>query len=204
MLLCPRQRIDLADPAIAYPMLASEKYDGFRCLAGIGKLWMRGGKAFPNQQLRERFADFVAFCDRKMIVFDGELYDPASTFPELQSMLQSRNAPLTDTLRFHAFDQFSWSEWWGDRSRRFQFRQQRLSALLAQADCPHVLAVPHVPVSDADHARRLFDAVTSQGGEGIMLRNPLATHKHGSATVRDNIIFRFKPAMAPERPASCS
>src|SRR6266705_1264474 len=85
----PNCMVDL--DALAYPLIASEKLNGFRMMVMGNVLLTKSGIPHANKRLTEHFADLLELS-REGWAFDCECYSPFLTFAELQSILQSRDA----------------------------------------------------------------------------------------------------------------
>jgi len=62
-MLAPNEKIDIS--TLKYPLLASYKLDGIRCIFKDGQMYSRALKQFPNIKLRERFAELAKLAKIK-------------------------------------------------------------------------------------------------------------------------------------------
>ena len=114
-MLCPNEEVDLDN--IKYPMFASYKLDGIRCIfhPELGMV-SRSLKPIQNKQLQERFKHILEWCIFQNEILDGELYAHNLSFQEITSYVMTkdmedpktikkygeRNIPFT--LMFYPFD----------------------------------------------------------------------------------------------------
>ena len=66
--LAPNDKIELAD--IKYPLLASTKLDGYRCIFYKGEMFTRSLKQVPNKQLKEKFAELIEYSKENNLILD--------------------------------------------------------------------------------------------------------------------------------------
>jgi DNA ligase 1 len=190
----PNAPLDL--DALRFPLLVSEKLDGFRCLVVGGQLLTKSGNPHPNRRLRHHLAGLLSLAGKGW-VFDCELWSSEMSLPEIQSVLQSDDTEIPDHLSAYVFDALTITEWFASRCRRFDFRVRRYTELLAARNLPHVVAHPHLIVSDVGELDTVYHSTLAEGGEGLMLRDPAGGYKHGRCTPRERTIFKMKPETMP-------
>lgn len=188
VLLAPNQ---LPDPAtLTYPLLASVKLDGRRCLLQNGKFLSRTMKAQPNVNLYGHLAEIAAYSKSHGIAFDGELYSHELTFSELESVFKSGTAPIPPSVKFHVFDIVPNA---AQKNMGFRDRLAMLEDLVMLKCWPNVWFVHHDQYCNAKQVQAMYEDALSEGYEGLMLRDPKGLYKHGRATLREGIIFKMKP-----------
>lgn len=158
-----------------FPVLASPKLDGIRCLVIGGAAVSRSLKPIPNAHVRAVLADLPDL--------DGELIagDPCapSCFTDSTSAVMSRDgAPV---FTFHVFDRLNDSRPFADRL-----------ASLAGLNHPAVRVVPHVLIHDGDGLARFEAESVAAGYEGVMIRDPAGPYKHGRSTFREGVLLKVK------------
>jgi DNA ligase-1 len=170
---------------LTYPMLASPKLDGIRCVIKEGRCKSRKYIDLPSMQAHEVFGGLEHF--------DGELIAGNPTEPDVynrtQSMVMSRDKYFPD-LRYYVFD---WTEpGYLDRpfEERFQLAADRINTFLL--GYPRLQLVPHTVVNSKEQLMIFEEDCLLLGYEGIMLRNPKGIYKNGRATWRQNIIKKLK------------
>ena len=154
------------------------KFDGYRCLAALGKggtrLWTRNGKDWTDRfgSLADAFAPLP--CDAALI--DGEVMverNDRSAFSSLQAALAAGGP-----LRFYAFDLLSLDG--KDLTGAPQVdRKDRLAALLSDlpAYAPLRLST-HIAGGGPD----LFARACAAGGEGIVSKRADARYRDGRSS----------------------
>lgn len=170
---------DLA--ALRYPLYASPKLDGVRCLVKDGRALTRALKEVPNRWLQ----DLVS--DGRLDGLDGELVVGAPTAPgcyrATAATVLSHEGPVGD-LRYHVFDKWDAAGGYFHRLQALGFQVQR---------CPRwVLPVPQTQVNDAAALERFEVATLVQGYEGVMLRAPFGAYKHGRSTLAEGTLLKLK------------
>lgn len=191
VLLAPNEQLDFDDPRIRYPMLASVKFDGTRCICVGGELLTRNMKPQKNRNLPEHLRSLVDFCRRESMVMDMELYDHTlGSHGDHTSILASHDKPIPETMTAHYFDCLTLDEWHSGKAEPFSERIARAWDIAFGE--PWLRPVAHRPVMHEQDARFTFADAVGLGYEGIMLRCPNAPYKHGRATPKEGIIFKFK------------
>jgi len=185
-LLAPNQIVDLA--TLRYPLLASYKYDGIRCIFKDGQMFTRSLKSFANKNLEPTFRT-IAAASQMGYILDGELYSPSISFNELSGVIRQIDGKLPDDLKFYCFEVLV------DITAPFQSRLSSRDRLLREIDRGEELAVPvrNSLVSSENEVSVLFHKALAEGFEGLMLRNPEGRYKYGRATVKENISYKVKP-----------
>jgi ATP-dependent DNA ligase len=195
VLLAPNELISPEDhwAAKRFPLWASVKYDGHRCLLHKGEFLTRSMKAHPNLGLAHHLKEIAQWSDELGATFDGELYSHARPFNELQSILRSTEKEIPDDVVFHVFDYMPSNEW-GSCKRPFEDRYAILGSIFKDhAEFQHVNQVEQFLVETPKDLTVAYERALKGGFEGLMLRNPFARYKHGRATVKENIIYKLKP-----------
>lgn len=159
--------------------LVQPKYDGIRVTFWDGHPYTRSGKEIPNVQIREglisQFRDYFS----RSIALDGELlcYDKQSnmlSFNQIQSIVMRGESDGRIEWRFLVFD--------------YAFpgvRCDKRLAIVRSFSMPHrFTAVPYCEYGD--HPEDWNDRF-----EGLILRNPASTYKHGRCTTKENILHKM-------------
>lgn len=176
MLACSTQ------PVVAnldYPMYASAKLDGIRCLAIGGKAYSRNMKLIPNHFVQQYFAK------HKLHGLDGELLVEGD-FNSVQSGIMSESG--TPEFNYHVFDYFV------EPDKFFSSRQDDLSSLFKEvAMGSRVLRHPQVKVAAAEDVQRLYEGYVYIGFEGLILRHQNGKYKYGRSTLKQQWMLKLKP-----------
>lgn len=188
-LLAPNEKIDLNK--IKYPLLASTKLDGIRCIFYKGKILSRSLKQIQNKQLRERFEVIRKYSEDTQCILDGEIYSPKLTFQEITHFVMTQDLEdeqLPEHLKFYCFDSINKDNF----NEEFQWRGQRIPSLSCQwADLLEI--VFEKLVASAQEVEKYFEEVLKNGYEGLILRDPKGRYKCGRGTVKEGIIYKVKP-----------
>jgi len=174
----------LADKAkdvnkLEYPLLATPKIDGIRCLMVGGRVLTRSFKPIPNDHIRttlERLLPEGA---------DGEIFS-GTTFQQCTSavMSQAGAPPFRHCMFDYVRDNL-------DKPYRQRLRDMldwhRTTSTEAQAA---VWVLPFVTIHDADELRRYEVEVLKDGHEGVMVRSPDGPYKCGRATNREGYLLK--------------
>lgn len=203
--------------ALRYPLLASPKLDGIRCVKLNGKALSRKLKPIPNTFVRTwveaNLPDGI----------DGELLlrDHRTPFNEVSSAIMSEDGE--PDFVFAAFDflqdpnhtsEPDDSSTWANRAHEQEF-EVRLDALRHIAHRirhagsgiggqqspsigPRLLVVEHVRVDNFDALNLITDRHLIQGYEGTMVRDPAGRYKFGRSTLKEGILLKIKPFVDEE------
>lgn len=178
---------------LKYPVLASKKLDGIRCMMQGGKLVSRTLKPIPNENVQAKFKGLPEGTDGELIVGDPCAKNDAGdsvVFRNTTSVVMSSSKPA-DAVRLFVFDLFS-------STLPFTKRLAELPWLLEGHPAAAVL-VQQVQVNDVDELAQIEEAWLLEGYEGVMVRDPDGRYKQGRSHVGDGILLkvkRFKDAEA--------
>jgi DNA ligase-1 len=164
---------------LRYPLLASPKLDGVRCLIIDGVAMSRSLKPIPNKFTQRLFGrpEFNGL--------DGELIvgadSGAGVFQRTSSGVMSVEGQPEVT--YYVFDTFL-----GDQ--RFA---ERLKLVKKRIEGFHNLElVQHIVIKDmlalGEHEEELLE----DGYEGVMLRDPRGGYKHGRSTLKEGWLIKLK------------
>ncbi len=187
---------DLQLSHLPWPLLVSEKLNGWRCLIAGNELLTKSASRFPNKQLRSHLADALKLS-REGFCLDGELYSPRLSLKQIQSLLQSPTAPLPDHLQLYVFDCLTLAELLGSRAARFERRYRRYTALIAEHAPAHVIAHPHTLIHSQGDLLALYHRTLARAGEGLMLRSPAGSHHRGRVHKSASLLWKMKPETMP-------
>lgn len=198
--------IDLS--TLRYPLLASEKIDGWRCLvADIN--WARA--SIPCEPKHREYFDTAQHCialsaslkpisnlyvqrmldHPELHGLDGELI-ASDKFNETSSAFASFAGE--PSFAFQIFDLF-------DRpSDPFESRLQALHcrALPGLGGNVELLRLPQIEIQEADALGRVLERVLESGGEGVVTRDPRGAYKFGRATEKQQWLLKVKPFVDAE------
>jgi DNA ligase-1 len=164
---------------LSYPLLASPKLDGIRCLVVGNVAFSRNLKPVPN-----RFAQRL-FGRREFHGLDGELVVGLDTAPDAfqrsSSGIMSRDGE-PDAV-FHVFDDWSCALGFEGRLAAVKKRVHGFANLRF---------VRHRLVRDEEQLLRLEEEFVGDGYEGIMLRKPDGPYKQGRSTLNEGWLMKLK------------
>lgn len=181
---------------ISFPVLATPKFDGIRCLTReplIRDLFGTNSldiltyalKPVPNAFVRMTLRQYnLANLDGELVCYgsDGKMvpYNPT------QSSLMSVDGQ--PNFKFHVFDIIDYAPYW-----------ERQECLLAQANditneqkYPRIHFVKPVTIPDARHLTAYEEACISQGFEGVIVRSIDGPYKCGRATFKEGYMYKIK------------
>lgn len=182
----PNQTVDIK--TVKYPLLASYKIDGIRCLFKDGKMYTSALKQFANIQLWNRFKDLAKITTKKDAIFDGELFTHDITFNELSGVCRQLDKELPTNLDFYCFDAIHNKEF----IQSFQTRITLLSATGIDY-LPHIQIVEQWSVFSPDEVNNLYKNALAWGCDGLILRDPNGKYKCGRGTIKEGLIYKMKP-----------
>jgi ATP-dependent DNA ligase len=165
---------------LKYPVLATPKLDGIRCLVINGKAVSRKFKPIPNDYIRSMIE---MTCNSMEL--DGEILIPGKTFNELSGDVRRIDGRPT-TFEYHVFDrvnQFLSTPYW--------HRMQELDALRRYFPAFVKLVLPR-QFSDAVNLARYEQEMIEAGYEGIMVRSPNSPYKCGRSTENEGYLLKIK------------
>lgn len=166
---------DLA--ALKFPVLATPKLDGIRCLVKGGKALSRSFKPIANAHIQ-------ALVSKLPDGLDGELMlrDRTKTFQDVSSAVMSEDGE--PDFVYNVFDFVR-----GDLSLAYRTRMELLEALPVPEFVQKVL--PRMILNRSD--LNLFEKkVLEQGYEGVMVRSVDGPYKCGRSTVKEGFLLKIK------------
>lgn len=181
-MLAPSESIDPS--TIRYPMLASPKYDGIRCVIRDGRALSRSLKPIANKHIRGALEALGARASG----FDGELMLPyPAKFQAVSSAVMAHDDEPPSDWFFAVFDCL------GDRPLPFCERLEVARRRIAHCNFgPHVRLCEHVEVATPDALATYEARVLEDGHEGVMLRAPDGPYKCGRATIKEGYLYKLK------------
>lgn len=164
-----------------YGWLASEKYRGARAYWDGTKMWSRGGfeVTLPAAWREALPKDFA---------LDGEIWlgrGPEGGAEEVAAAQAVRYGRFSAGMRYMVFDAPGVVAPWLERLQQ--------AANLMQGPAT-VVAVERV--KGLQHLEQLFAAVTGNGGEGLVLRDPAAPAAYEIGRTRTLLKVKVDPALA--------
>ncbi len=181
-LLAPNETIDIK--TLKYPLLASYKLDGIRCIFRNGEMTSRALKQFPNIQLRKRFEHLAKLSKDNNIILDGELLAKSITFNEVSGLTRQLDHALPDDLYFYCFDII-------EKENFTQPFSERARNIIIPLD--KVIMIKQKLVYIVEEVNKYYEEALDWGCDGLILRDPNGRYKFGRGTVKEGLIFKMKP-----------
>lgn len=166
---------------LPYPLYASRKLDGIRCLITPDGPQTRSGEPIPNDWICEQLATLP-------VGLDGELccVNPQGIVDFRLTTGNVRRKGGKPEFVFYVFDDYT------KASEPFAARFEALS-LLRYYLAPFVQILQQVVLSSPQAVRTLFAEVLERGDEGLVLRHPDGLYKHGRSTLKEAGMLKVKP-----------
>lgn len=166
--------------ALRYPLLATPKIDGIRCLMLNGTATARSLKPIPNRFVQHTLRGLDLAHD--LGGCDGELISGSSFQQCTGDIMRESGEPA---FRYMIFDHF------GDPSAPYRERVKKIERLRGLSLRLRLLLPVEIP------HRAALDAYTEEqlaaGHEGVMVRHPSGLYKHGRATFKEGWLTKIKP-----------
>lgn len=166
---------------LEYPVLASAKLDGIRCIIRDGVALSRSLKPIPNAWVQKNVADYAALLEG----LDGELIvgpHDEEVFRRTTSHVMSKDRT---EFQFH-FAVF-------DKVMEDVPFETRLEIATAQAKAvPFATSVHHTEIWEAKDLATYDEAMLRAGFEGTMVRSPDGPYKYGRSTLKEGTLLKVK------------
>lgn len=165
---------------LTYPLLASPKLDGIRCLVIDGVALSRSLKPIPNKHVQKLIGK-AAYdgLDGELIVGHPGAED---VFNNTQSAIMSIEGE--PDFMFHVFDSTSAAE--------AAFRHRLLHAHKITTKLAYCTPVPHYIVNNEEELAHQEAEFLADGYEGIMLRSLDGAYKFGRSTLKQQWLLKLK------------
>jgi DNA ligase-1 len=170
---------DLSD--ITFPVYATPKKDGIRCVIQRGKAKSSTLKPIPNKYIRSKL--------RNLAPFDGELQTGKTGSFDQRTEGIMREAGTPD-FTFFVFDQVPMMRDTGYLERvkwLMAWKKERGDKL------PHVKFLLPVKLNNMRELRAYMREQLALGEEGIVIRSGDGPYKYGRSTFKEGYAIKFKP-----------
>lgn len=159
--------------ALNWPLMATPKLDGIRCIIVNGQPLSRKLKPIPNKHA-------AALLKTLPDGLDGELMCFGKTFNETQSLLMSEEG--TPDFTYCVFDYI-------DANKNYVERIDILRRLTLPAWTKLVLPIT---VDNEQQLLALEKKILRAKYEGVMLRKPSSPYKYGRSTFKEGYLLKLK------------
>lgn len=189
----PLLAADIKDAAnlekLRYPLYASYKIDGIRCLTlDSGFVVSRSFKPIPNAFANRLLQQVPLYLDGELIALDTN--GKAKNFNDTSGEIMSRGGqPM---LQYIVFDSFEHPEHdFQTRSWHASVEVERYNASVVGSPLT-VTYLHHFIVTCGEDVIERFNHAVELGYEGIMLRDPAGIYKSGRSTLKQQILLKYK------------
>ncbi len=173
---------------IKFPVIASPKLDGIRCLKIDGSVLSRNFKPIPNLYIR-KILDILLPNGA-----DGEII-VGTTFQDVSSGVMSHDGEPEFTYWMFDYVKDSIDKPYVDRLKDMEawhFNYSFKYALGALHDHAKIKLVPSTIVNNKEELLALETRYLAEGFEGVMIRSLEGRYKCGRSTVKEGILLKVK------------
>lgn len=162
---------------LKFPMIVSQKIDGYRCLVLNGVAYSRNLKPIPNLHVQKKIAELNGLLDGH----DGELIVGPIAAPDVFRVTSSGVSRVDGEpdFRLYAFDRF-------DPELKNMPYSERVELVNKE------YALPYFHVKNIDELYDKEEEFTSQGYEGLMIRSLSGPYKYGRSGVKEGYLLKLK------------
>ena len=161
---------------LIFPLVASPKLDGIRCIIHDGVAVSRNLKPIRNTYIQEQLKGLPDGLDGELIV--GSPNEGLVLNRTVSGVMSEGGQP---DFMFHVFDL-------AHEGGTFKRRYDELHRIKHD----RLVHVPHIAIGTPEMLTRYEQATLEDGYEGIMVRDPNGIYKNGRSTVRDRIMGKIK------------
>jgi DNA ligase-1 len=163
--------------ALKYPVLATPKLDGIRCLVIKGKAVSRKFKPIPNDYIRQTIE---MTCNSMQL--DGEIMIEGRNFNDLSGDVRRKDG--RPNFKYMVFDYVL-----RENEKPYVERMMELKQELLPTFCEKILPVS---VANADELRQYEVECLAKGYEGVMVRSIESPYKCGRSTENEGYLLKIK------------
>ncbi len=167
---------------LTYPVLATPKLDGIRCLIINGKAVSRKFKPIPNDYIRQTME-----LSLNSLCLDGEIMVEGKDFNELSGDVRRKEG--RPDFKYYVFDILRDEVFGGGLKKPYDQRMHDLDKVLLPAFCKKVCPRQF---NDAATLTRYEEEMITRGYEGIMVRSPDSPYKCGRSTSNEGYLLKIK------------
>jgi DNA ligase-1 len=169
---------------IKFPVWASPKIDGIRCVVFGGVAYSRSLKPIPNPHVQAWAKEYA----KELEGVDGELVVGSATDPNCMQNTTSgvMKHSGTPAFTFHAFDVYMPGVKFSERLDVVEDRVRQCG------NSTYTTAVMHHEAYDLENVETLEGSFLLEGYEGLMLRDMGGKYKCGRSTEREGGLVKVK------------
>jgi len=182
MLACDRYLEDDDVNSLEFPLIATPKVDGIRCVNPDGRVLSRSFKPIPNDHIRTTLEKLMPTGA------DGELFS-SDSFQKVTSDVMTKDG--TPNFKLWLFDMVVD----GDIKKSYSERLNDMMTWmrLASPEARKVIAIlPFVVIESVEQLRTYEQECLAKGFEGVILRIPEGPYKCGRSTWREKFMLKLK------------
>jgi DNA ligase-1 len=166
---------------LVFPVIASPKLDGVRCLIIDGVAMSRSLKPIPNQYVQECLAGLPDGFDGELIV--GEPTDPLCYNKTVSAVMAKDKKDFAFAL--YVFDLHNCNAGYLERAECLH------DEYLTCGDFPVILH-ESMTLLDMEELLKYEELKLDEGYEGLILRKPDAPYKFGRSSVKEGYLLKVK------------
>lgn len=167
---------------VTFPVYASPKLDGIRCLIQGGKALSRTLKPIPNLYIQETLKGLPDGLDGELMLIREHGAETDPTFSDIQSAVMSIEGE--PNFCYVTFDI--------DSPKDYNVRYYLLCAAVEESGNPRVMMIQTTTVDNLALLQAMENMVVEQGYEGLMIRNPKGGYKQGRSTLKEGYLMKYK------------
>lgn len=167
---------------LRFPLYASIKYDGIRLAMDGDNPRTAQNKDLPNLHTVKMLQDNALLQDLDMELIVGDPADPLCYNKTYRAVMTITGEPKVD---FYIFDII-------DLTLTFEERLKILEELKPYLP-DNCKVVEQILVHNQAELDALYDKVTAQGHEGLILKLPSGRYKMGRGTAKEQLLLKLKP-----------
>lgn len=164
---------------VRFPVIASPKLDGIRCVKVGGKALSRKFKPIPNHFVRNWIEQN---CPDG---FDGEIMCSGLTFNQIQSEIMSEDGE--PSFQYVVFDYVK-----DDLKKPYEDRLKDLVQAMTLKDSGRLQMNDSVIVDNLDTLKNYEEQCVNDGFEGVMIRSLSSPYKLGRSTLKEQYLLKIK------------
>jgi DNA ligase-1 len=167
---------------LKFPVLASPKLDGIRCLIINGQVLSRKFKLIPNEYIRSLLSKLPNGLDGELMLRRTVDSGQQATFQQVTSSVMSEDGK--PDFEYNVFDYVR-----GGLEEPYQDRMIKLSNIALPSFVRKVLPKK---LSTLDQLHNYEEKCLAEGYEGVMVRSPNSPYKCGRSTVKEGFLLKIK------------
>lgn len=172
---------------LKYPIYASPKLDGIRCLTIDGNAYTYSRlnekfKLIVNRGIRSLLKTLPSGLDGELITLDNQ--GKHNKFNDVQSKVMSENVKAT--FQYLVFDYLP------NEQCHVPFKHRIEQLVSLNIDAFFVSIIPQTLISSKDELEIYEESIVSTGYEGVMLRATHAPYKQSRSTLNEGYLLKLK------------